>query len=148
VNSDTVKLLVAVLGFVGGIIALITAIIGRKKEVVNRQEFVYRHHGLPAAGGQAASELLCPHCRGSQFTRALGVKGIRHILVMLAIVAAPGILHVVCVVAGWTYWQPSGAFCLMSFAMLPAYGYWFVMRRPLFRCKDCGAKVLARDARS
>src|SRR5262249_19240962 len=42
-DGDTVKLLVAVLGFGGGIGALITAIVSRRKEIVNRREVIHHH---------------------------------------------------------------------------------------------------------
>jgi hypothetical protein len=148
-NGDTIKLVVAIIGLIGGLVALITAIISRRKEVINRQEIVHRHEGAAAPGRQSRSTFICPKCQGDEFSRRTGVYGIWHNLLLFALLVWPFVLLIVLTVNN-TGRQPDPAGMIggLLLYMLPGFIFWRVIRRPYLRCRDCGANVLAKDARA
>jgi hypothetical protein len=149
-SNDHIQLVIAVLGFLGGIVALITALVSRRRELIHRKEFVHRYQQEASAGVSSPRPFVCPECRGGDFTRARGVKGFVPRLVLSLLLAWPGILVITLLATGQGKKQPDpgGLVGGLILFMLPGFVYWWLMRRPLLRCQDCGAKVLAREARA
>jgi protein kinase-like protein len=89
-------------------------------EVVSRQEHVHRQQVRYLGGRGVGAPYICPHCRGTRFTRSVGLKGSGHFWVMLVL-------------------------CL--FYLLPGILYYMLMRRPLLRCHDCSKYLWPKEAR-
>jgi hypothetical protein len=156
VDDNVVKLAVAVLGLLSGLVALLTAVVGRRKEIVNRHEHIHRR--APAAGGASQGErpevqpFACPECRGTDMARVRGVTGRlpRLLLAALLLIPIAWVLLAFYVASerqGGRDQNPIAILAAIAVALAP----WAIVRRylraPLLRCHDCGTRVPPKDAR-
>lgn len=161
-DGEGAKVVVAVIGLIGGVIGLITAIVSRRKEVLNRHEFLHRHVAEPgkvAEQGKSVTPLpgafVCPECSGSDLKRVKGLYGAWNRFVLTFLLVWPWVLSVVITASDFKRGVTKDyrwdlvvlGVCGTGIFMLPGVIFWLVMRRPLLRCTDCGARVLAKQAR-
>lgn len=126
-DGDHIKVLIGILSVVAAIISLAAAWIGRRKEVVNRQEIIHRDSSsqiTPADSDIQANVKTaarkCPRCGSREFSKFRGVRGCGHGFV-------------------------TAFLCL--FAVVPGVIYFLLVQRTILRCRDCGELIFPAEAR-
>ena len=89
-NGDAAKIVVAVVGLLAGMVALITALISRRKEVVNRHEFVHRQISeVSPAAPLSRGGFACPECGSADLNRVKAMHGVWDRLVLTFLLLWP-----------------------------------------------------------
>ena len=146
------KLAVAIIGLVGGVVALATAVVSRRKEVTNRHEYVHRQQGMPTAPGSVA-RFQCPKCGSADLQRRRAVYRTSNKLILIALFILPAMVVL------WAFYaksnrehgadqNPFAILAVLSFALSPWLICWQLMRSAILQCKDCESKVPASEARA